>query len=72
MKKLVTAAITTAILTAIMTSCGTGTYECSMCDRTYEGKGNKVKRDGVTAILCDDCYELYQLAEEFLGDEFDE
>ena len=66
MRKLLKSAIAAAVSAAIMTSCGASTYECSLCGDTFEGKGNKVKRDGVTATFCDDCYELYQLSASFM------
>lgn len=69
MKKIISATIATVLLAAMLASCGESSYECSLCDETFEGKGNKVKRNGVTATLCDECYELYQLSEGLL-DEF--
>ena len=71
MKKLISATIATVLLAAMLASCEAGSYECSLCGETFEGKSNKVTRNDVTATFCDDCYELYQLSDELL-DEFEE
>jgi len=70
MKTFVKVAIAVLLVAGTMTACvGEKTYVCKLCEETFEGKANVAKRDGESAELCDDCYELYQLAEAFLGDE---
>lgn len=70
MKTFVKTAIAVLILAGLMTSCGgEKIYECSLCEETFEGKANVVKKNGKTAKFCDDCYEWYELAEAFLDDE---
>lgn len=67
MKKFTKAAIVALLVAGLMTACGGKTYECSLCEETYEGKANVVKQDGKKAELCDGCYELYQLTAPFMA-----
>ena len=62
MKKLILTAIATVLLGAMLASCGGGSYECGVCGETFEGKGNKVKKNGTTITVCDECNELFELA----------
>lgn len=66
MKRLFAALIAAFAIAGTMTACGEKTFECAMCEETFEGKGHTVKYEGKKSTLCDDCYEWYELSEELV------
>ena len=66
MKKVISIVACAVLLLSMLTACGEKEFECALCEEIVTGKPNVITQDGVSASLCDDCFEMYEEFGSFL------